>query len=413
MNTPHPGVSTWFEKCCELEKKATPSGAVKPDPELHKAMLVLLARAFEYKLKTEDLLELTGGNRSIALESCVGVLEDGEVIVTEIAQKAKPQDGKRGQWEEKAAVIKHEKELVLQMCELLQGFTRAESYFSSLEDGFYYMEAGLELPEYCIDQFGVEIDMVLHLTMETKLVEKLAKALNRELFSEGTVLATQDHQAIAAVNSFIENMYLYGCGETETFRAYLLTDTLLVPQVVIPYLEACVYHAAVLSRRAAASKAALADFAGFGDLPDVLDLVAEVSDASLDYPELVAGVEATLRTLIIARCEMRMFSGRVSLKHLLRLSKFPFSTAFNFVTLPLLSLSLLFFFFYFLPIGSFRAPRTRMMFQLLQKFNPTASLLRMKSFVSRHDYIFSLLCLLNVNMGEYLVQRRADRATSV
>ena len=276
---------------------------MKPDPELHKAMLVLLARAFEYKLKTEDLLELTGGNRAIALESCVGVLEDGEVTVTEIAQKARPQDGKRGQWEEKAAVIKHEKELVLQMCELLQGFTRAESYFSSLEDGFYYMEAGLELPEYCIDQFGVEIDMVLHLTMETKLVEKLAKALNRELFSSGTVLATQDHQAIAAVNSFIENMYLYGCGETETFRAYLLTDTLLVPQVVIPYLEACVYHAAVLSRRAAASKAALADFAGFGDLPDVLDLVAEVSDSSLDYPELVAGVEATLRTLIIARCE--------------------------------------------------------------------------------------------------------------
>jgi formate-dependent nitrite reductase membrane component NrfD len=40
------------------------------------------------------------------------------------------------------------------------------------------------------------------------------------------------------------------------------------------------------------------------------------------------------------------------------------------------------------------------MFQLLQRFNPTASLLRMKSFVSRHDYIFSLLCLLNVNMGK-------------
>lgn len=42
------------------------------------------------------------------------------------------------------------------------------------------------------------------------------------------------------------------------------------------------------------------------------------------------------------------------------------------------------------------------MFQLLQRFNPTASLLRMKSFVSRHDYIFSLLCLLNVNMGKLI-----------
>jgi hypothetical protein len=203
-------------------------------------MLVLLARAFEYKLKTEDLLELTGGNRAVALESCVGILEDGEVTVTEIAQKAKPKDGKRGQWEEKEAVIKHEKELVLQMCELLQGFTRAESYFSSLEDGFYFMEAGLELPEYCIDQFGIEVDQLLHLTMETKLVEKLAKALNRELFSEGKVLTTQDHRAVAAVHSFLENLYLYGCGETEKFRTYLLTDTLLVPHVVIPYLERCV-----------------------------------------------------------------------------------------------------------------------------------------------------------------------------
>lgn len=38
----------------------------------------------------------------------------------------------------------------------------------------------------------------------------------------------------------------------------------------------CVYHAAVLSRRAAASKAALGDFAGFADLPGVAQLVNEV-----------------------------------------------------------------------------------------------------------------------------------------
>ena len=41
------------------------------------------------------------------------------------------------------------------------------------------------------------------------------------------------------------------------------------------------------------------------------------------------------------------------------------------------------------------------MFQLLHRFNPTASLLRMKSFVARNDYIFSLLLLLNVNMGAF------------
>ena len=36
---------------------------------------------------------------------------------------------------------------------------------------------------------------------------------------------------------------------------------------------------------------------------------------------------------------------------------------------------------------------------LLRRLNPTASLLRASSFVARHDYIFALLCLLNVNMG--------------
>ena len=35
----------------------------------------------------------------------------------------------------------------------------------------------------------------------------------------------------------------------------------------------------------------------------------------------------------------------------------------------------------------------------MQRLNPTGSLLRARSFVARHDYIFTLLCLLNVNMG--------------
>lgn len=35
----------------------------------------------------------------------------------------------------------------------------------------------------------------------------------------------------------------------------------------------------------------------------------------------------------------------------------------------------------------------------MQRLNPTGSLLRARSFVARHDYIFALLCLLNVNMG--------------
>ena len=60
------------------------------------------------------------------------------------------------------------------------------------------------------------------------------------------------------------------------------------------------------------------------------------------------------------------------------------------------------------------------MFQLLHRFNPTASLLRMKTFIARHDYIFSLLLLLNVNMGAFDIslkqkmqqQQRAMRAAS-
>lgn len=35
----------------------------------------------------------------------------------------------------------------------------------------------------------------------------------------------------------------------------------------------------------------------------------------------------------------------------------------------------------------------------MQRLNPTGSLLRARPFVVRHDYIFALLCLLNVNMG--------------
>lgn len=74
------GVSTWFEAYLE-QHEASPSrhGKLRSNPELHKAMLLLLARAYDYKLRTEDLLELTGGDRNLALESVLGILEDGEV----------------------------------------------------------------------------------------------------------------------------------------------------------------------------------------------------------------------------------------------------------------------------------------------------------------------------------------------
>ena len=89
------------------------------------------------------------------------------------------------------------------------------------------------------------------------------------MFSAGKVLETEDHVAIGAVHSFLQNIYLYGCSDTEAFRAYLLAETLMVPHVVIPYLERCVYHAAVLTRRSQSNREALGDFAGFNDLPEV------------------------------------------------------------------------------------------------------------------------------------------------
>lgn len=74
------GVSSWFESYVSLmEDSVSCVNGNRPEPELYKAMLLLLARIFDYNLRTEDLLELTSGNRQVALESVVGILEDGEV----------------------------------------------------------------------------------------------------------------------------------------------------------------------------------------------------------------------------------------------------------------------------------------------------------------------------------------------
>lgn len=67
--------------------------------------------------------------------------------ITEVAQLAAPKEGQRGAWQQRVVTVRHEKPLILQMCSLLLGFTRADTYFSALDDGFYFMEAGLELPE--------------------------------------------------------------------------------------------------------------------------------------------------------------------------------------------------------------------------------------------------------------------------
>ena len=63
------GVNDFMERYLEKESSGS-------EPELHKLMLLLLARCFEYSIKTEDLLELCRGDRALGLETVVGLLED-------------------------------------------------------------------------------------------------------------------------------------------------------------------------------------------------------------------------------------------------------------------------------------------------------------------------------------------------
>lgn len=63
-------------------------------PDLYKAMLLLLARAYDYGLKTEDVLELTNGDRVLALECVLGILEEGETYSLELRQRSRPTEGK-------------------------------------------------------------------------------------------------------------------------------------------------------------------------------------------------------------------------------------------------------------------------------------------------------------------------------
>jgi len=114
----------------------------------------------------------------------------------------------------------------------------------------------------------------------------------------------------------------------------MLMDTLLIPRLIIPYLDRCVIHARILNSRAEL----------FTDLLEG-DRIAEMT---LHNPQLVKGIAASLRTLIIA---------------------------------------------------SFRAPATQFVMSLLRCLNPTTQILQASAFCRHHEYIFALLCLLNVNMG--------------
>lgn len=118
-------------------------------------------------------------------------------------------------------------------------------------------------------------------------------------------------------------------------------ETLLIPRLILPYLDRCVIHATILNTRAEAYRDMLEG-----------DMVAEMA---LHNPQLVKGMAASLRTLIIA---------------------------------------------------SFRAPTTQFVMTLLRRLNPTSQILRASAFCRYHDYIFALICMLNINMGALDVSRK-------
>ena len=377
------GINEWFDEYMAREEARIAEGttATEVEPELHKLMLLLLARLYGYKLKTEDLLELVRSDKILGLETVVGLLEDGETYTTELHRKQAPSLGRMGQWEHKLVCHRHEKPLVLQLCRLLRGFTLPQSYFGTASDG-------AEISEHDVNEFTNEMNLLLDITIKSRLVEKLAVACHECLFApfdgnpgEGprspsepseasTSLVDDDHKSIACVHSFLQNMYFYATARTLDYRQHLLADTLLIPRLVLPYLDRSVQRASQLNARAEAYRKALELGDDDGDADRGADdderrrlrarrEAAARRDAGgvLECPPLVAGISASLRTLVIA---------------------------------------------------SFRAPPTRFMLELLRRLNPTESLLRASAFVARHEYIFALLCLLNVNMGALDLAARGD-----
>ena len=377
-------------------------------------MLLLLCRCYDYRLKTEDVLELTRGDRTLALETVVGVLEDGETYATELVQRARPASGQVGQWEHELVTKRHEKPLILQTCRLLKGFTSAPTYFADTS-----IDAEITLHE--VDGFTSEVSNLLAITLKSRLVEKLALALHDVLFSsdyedsesdeddwdsededwtaekaalrqqkalrqlERGLLDGSDHKSICAVFAFLQNLYSFaGPERADVYRQHLLADTLLVPRLVLPYLNRCVAAANLLSRRAEVRQSK-----GPEERSDDRILHSAIINNLLS-----SSLRSSPRSLqtydgLLSNCsESKEDAGRAGLDNDVAMAL----DDMNLVAGCAAALRVLI-------IASFRAPPTRFVLGLLRRLNPTASLLRAAVFVARHDYLFALLCLLNVNMG--------------
>lgn len=316
-------------------------------------MVLLLARCWNYQLKAEDVLELTRGDRVLALSTVVGLLEDGETFTTELRQRQKPKPGQLGQWEHFTVYEKYEKPLLLQICRLLRAFTHPTTYFGTDES---------DVTLYKVEQFSLEIDHLLEITLQSRFVEKLSNALFGCLFEKSqrdsrryeTVnehkdsdekhqdnihvnLNDCDHIAVTCVQTFLQNLYFFSTKHADAYRTHLLTESQLIPRLVLPYIHHCardlvpedIYSQSTTS----VVQASCAKFA---------------SNSSARQTELLTGLTAAMRTLVIA---------------------------------------------------SFQAPNDVDTIRFLHVNNPTIMLLQSDRLCIDGDYLFSLLCMLNINLG--------------
>ena len=161
----------------------------------------------------------------------------------------------RAVWEKVVVSQKWERSLIAQTCGLLRGFTHPSTYFKALDEGFYFLECGVDLPEHSVEQFTVEMQGLLAVTMNQRLVEKLSYALHDALFEgEMRILTNKEHAAIIAAHTFLQNLYLYGGSTTvmAIVRTHLICDTVLVPHLLHSSKGVIVlkcYYGATISRQ--------------------------------------------------------------------------------------------------------------------------------------------------------------------
>jgi len=384
------GISEWFDEYITEEYNASldADDDEESEPELYKSMVLLLARCWDYSLKTEDVLELTQGNRRIALLIVIGLLEDGETYSTVLKQKQKPGVGVVGQWEHELVCHRYEKPLVLQICRLIRGFTHPTTYFANLEES----SGGGEIAVQSVERFADEMDTLLALTLTSGVLEKLSIALydcmfNDELLliddeetrsgdavdskeskgadSKGDVggprlLDESDHMAIICVHTYLQNLYFYATENNDEFRLHMLMDTLLIPRMILPYMDRCITHASILNKRANDYSNILGDEGAASDSKSASE--DGIALMALHQPQLVKGLAASLRTLIIA---------------------------------------------------TFRAPPTQYVLNMLRRLNPTTHLVNKAAlFLIHHDYIYSLVCCVNINMGVFDCISSANNGSS-